>query len=317
MLLDRWQSIVRDRPHHRALTDLPSRRSWTFAELDHLARHLPAAPRHAILHPQGSGPEFILQVLRGWHSAAALCPLESGQPAPQLPPPTPPVVHLKTTSATTGNARAVGFTASQLAADAANLIHAMGLRTDWPNLAAISLAHSYGFSNLVLPLLLHGIPLVLVGSSLPDAIRQALEACGPVTLPSVPALWRVWSDAGVLRPSIQLAISAGAPLPLELEHHVHAQLGLKIHNFYGATECGGIAYDDSTDPRSDATLIGRPPPHVQLQLDDLGCLMVSGPAVGSGYWPDSSPTLTPGTFRTSDLAQLHPDGRVYLQGTRG
>jgi long-chain acyl-CoA synthetase len=40
----------------------------------------------------------------------------------------------------------------------------MGLRPDWPNLGVISLAYSYGFSNLVLPLLLHGIPLFLAPS---------------------------------------------------------------------------------------------------------------------------------------------------------
>ena len=49
----------------------------------------------------------------------------------------------------------------------------MGLRPDWPNLGVISLAHSYGFSNLVLPLLLHGIPLILAPSPLPEAVRQA------------------------------------------------------------------------------------------------------------------------------------------------
>lgn len=313
MLLERWQAVVRDRPHRRALTDLPAGRFWTFSELDAAARSLPRAPQESLVYPGGMGLGFILHVLRAWHSRAIVCPVEVGQTAPAFPPPPPGIVHLKTTSATSGTARGVGFTASQLAADVSNIVQIMGLDETIPNLGTISLAHSYGFSNLVLPLLLHGIPLILVGSSLPEAVRQALAVSGPVTLAGVPALWRAWFEAGVLGPSIRTAISAGAPLPLELEHQVHSACALKIHNFYGASECGGIAYDDSPLPRTEEALIGRPPPAVGLQRDDLGRLTVSGPAVGQGYWPEPSPALDAGCFRSSDLVRLK-HGQVYLEG---
>jgi len=42
-----------------------------------------------------------------------------------------------------------------------------------------------------------------------------------------------------------------APLPLSLECAVFEQHGLKIHNFYGTTECGGIAVDASATPRTE------------------------------------------------------------------
>ena len=119
----------------------------------------------------------------------------------------------------------------------------MGLRPDWPNLGVISLAHSYGFSNLVLPLLLHGIPLILAPAPLPEIIRRAAGRKCAVTLAAVPALWRAWHEAAGIPAQVRLAISAGAPLPLNLEQSVFAAGGIKIHNFYGASECGGIAYD--------------------------------------------------------------------------
>src|SRR5437879_1003240 len=78
------------------------------------------------------------------------------------------IVHLRTTSATGGPPCLVSFTAEQLAADAENVVATMGLRRDWPNLGVISLAHSYGFSNLIMPLLLHGIPLILAPAPLPE-----------------------------------------------------------------------------------------------------------------------------------------------------
>src|SRR5206468_3868811 len=124
------------------------------------------------------------------------------------------------------------------AADAENIVQTMGLRPEWPNIGMISLAHSYGFSNLVTPLLLHGIPLIVSHSGLPEALRSAMRSGpGSYTVPAVPALWRAWHEAGILSPSICLGISAGAPLPLQLEKEVFECSRFKIHNFYGASEC--------------------------------------------------------------------------------
>ena len=89
--------------------------------------------------------------------------------------------------------------------------------------------------------------------------------------------------------------------------------GIKLHNFYGASECGGIAYDASTGPRADATCVGAPLRNVQLTVNEEGCLEVRSRAVGENYWPEPSPDLSPGCYRTSDLAELR-DGLVFLRG---
>ena len=91
----------------------------------------------------------------------------------------------------------------------------MGMRPDWPNLGVISMAYSYGFSNLVLPLLLHGIPLFLAPAPLPEILRGAAKAHWNLTVAGVPALWHAWHKAGVILSNVRLAISAGAPLPLD------------------------------------------------------------------------------------------------------
>ena len=96
----------------------------------------------------------------------------------------------------------------------------MGMRPDWPNLGVISMAYSYGFSNLVLPLLLHGIPLFLAPAPLPEILRGAAKAHWNLTVAGVPALWHAWHKAGVILNNVRLAISAGAPLPLTLEQAV-------------------------------------------------------------------------------------------------
>ena len=189
----------------------------------------------------------------------------------------------------------------------------MGLRPDWPNLATISLAHSYGFSNLVLPLLLFGVPLIVVPAPLPELVRRAAALIPRITIASVPALWKTWHEGAGFPDNVALAISAGAPLPLSLEADVLAKRGVKIHNFYGSSECGGIAYDRTNTPREDASCAGSALDGVRLSITKAGTLTIESDAVGLGYWPEPSPLLGGGRFETSDLAELR-GGQVYLKG---
>lgn len=315
MLYERWQAIAASRRVEIALRDLPSGRTWTFGEL-HAAAEASALPPGDLVFPQGNTPEFVLHVLAAWRAGRIVCPSEAGQTQPAIPLPPASVVHLKTTSATTGTARCVAFTAAQLAADAANIVATMGLRPDWPNVGVISLAHSYGFSNLVLPLLLHGIPLILAGAPLPEIVRRAAASESAVTLAAVPALWRTWHDAGAIPGNVKLAISAGAPLPLDLELAVLRDSGLKIHNFYGSSECGGIAYDASETARTDAAAVGTAMQNVALSLGADSCLVVQSDAVGETYWPMADAAISRGRFQTSDLVEL-ADGTVFLRGRLG
>lgn len=311
MLYDRWREVVRNFGNEVALRDLASGKRWTFAQLDSLTATNSSDP---VVFPQSAAIDFVTTVLLGWKSGAVVCPLEPGQTRPQFPLPPKNIVHLKSTSASTGPARLVAFTAEQLAADARNIVATMGLRRDWPNLGVISLAHSYGFSNLITPLLLHGIPLVVTNSPLPESIGNALRAIGSATLAGVPALWRAWFDAGVLSSTnARLGISAGAPLPINLERDIFEHCGIKVHNFYGSTECGGIAYDGSDEPRTDASYVGEPMKGVELSVADDGCLEVTSDAVGETYWPEPRERLAQRRFGTTDLAEII-DGGVYLRG---
>jgi acyl-CoA synthetase (AMP-forming)/AMP-acid ligase II len=314
MLFERWGEISRARADHLAVRDLSTGSDWMFRQLaDAAAAGARSPATRSLFFPQGHSVEFIVDVLRAWRSESVVCPLEPAQTPPQVPAPPSRIIHLKTTSASTGLPRLVAFTAAQLMADAENIVATMGLRPDWPNLGIISLSHSYGFSNLVLPLLLHGIPLVLVPSTLPEALRRAVAGFDALTLSGVPALWRAWHEASAIPPNVRLAVSAGAPLPLSLEKEVFERTGLKLHNFYGSSECGGIAYDSTETPRSDPACIGQGMTNVDLSIAEDGCLEVRGAAVGETCWPEAAPNLSQGLFRTSDLAEIQ-NGIVYFRG---
>jgi acyl-coenzyme A synthetase/AMP-(fatty) acid ligase len=313
MLFERWREIASKFAERPALIDHAKGIAWTFRQLSDAAQ-TPGSHKGKIVFPHARNPEFILQVIRAWASNRVICPLEPSQLEPKIDKLVPSgVVHLKITSATTGPPQMIAFTAEQLMADCDNIVSTMGIRRDWPNIGVISLAHSYGFSNLVLPLLLHGVPLLLMESALPEAVRRVGAEFKEITLAAVPALWRAWNDANAVPKTVKLAISAGAPLPLPLEQAVFDQHELKIHNFFGSSECGGIAYDRSAVPRSDAACVGSLMDNVSVTVAGDRCLQVKSKAVGQTFWPVPRESLKDGVFQTSDMGEVR-DGFVYYTG---
>ena len=322
-LYDCWLAVA-DSCADAPAVRLPDGQLLTFSALRALGQTATSAP--AVLASQSSGIHFILDVLRAWRDAAVLMADETGtMPVPERAHLPAAACHVKITSGSSGARRHVVFAADHLLADANQIVTSMGLDAASPNLAVLSMAHSYGFSNLVLPLLLHGIPLWLVDNPLPETLRRVLAEAKDtgLTLPAVPALWQAWERASVDLSSVRLAIAAGAPLPLALEEAVFLRCGLKIHNFYGSSECGGIAYDRSATPRkwrSHDNLSG----YAGTALDGVTlavnpsseCLEVVSAAAGIAYL-DADPCLGAGRFITRDRARLEEDGSVILLGRAG
>ena len=123
---------------------------------------------------------------------------------------------------------------------------------------------------------LHGVPVHLVPVPFPRVVEEVFQQHQAMVVPAVPSMWRAWHRSGILKNApIRLALSAGAPLALALEHEVFADAGLKIHNFYGASECGGIAYDATETPRESAGMLGTPLPGVRVDIGDDGRLSVT------------------------------------------
>lgn len=320
MLFDLWRKTLHQKRGSAALVDVQTGGRTTFGALDHLVSLEPRVGRGSLLTAcTADGMErFIVQTLRAWRDGAAFFPCESQAPDASLLRGLPAgVAHVKTTSGSTGEARFVLFGEEQLHADVINISTTMGFDPSRPNLGVISAAHSYGFSHLVLPLLIMGMPLWHAPDPLPSTMRAAFASGGPFFLPAVPAMWRAWHRAGVLAGApVVLAMSAGAPLPLELEKSVFEAAGLKIHNFYGASECGGIAYDSTPTPRDDPAMVGAPLNGVRLTTNEDGCMVVTSKAVASGYWPPApASAIGRGFVATSDLAEITPCG-VRLIGRR-
>lgn len=278
--------------------------------------------------PRAGGPviaragsvDFFIQILRAWRDGQAAIPIEAGAAEPELVRQPPPGICLvKHTPGASGIPRGIFLTGAQIVADGDRIAEAMELTPGSVNLAAISLAHSYGFSNIVLPLLLHGVPAHLAPVPFPRVIEEIFQKHPRLVVPAVPSMWRAWLRAGILKSApIRLAVSAGAPLTMKLETNVWYEAGLKIHNFYGASECGGISYDSSNELRSSQEDVGTPLPGVNILRSADDRIGVASSSVAAAYdSPRDGDLLENGFYLTRDLGFLDPGGRLHLAGTLG
>jgi long-chain acyl-CoA synthetase len=225
---------------------------------------------------------------------------------------------LKLTSGTTSRPRAVRFTAAQLVADCDNICETMGIAEADLNFGVIPFSHSYGFSNLITPLLCRGVPLVASEDRMPRAILNDLDCTGATVFPGMPVFFEKLAamESGPALGRLRLCISAGAPLTARVGEAFSARYGLKIHTFYGSSECGGIGYDASDEPVYEDGFAGCPMKNVEITplCEGIGQIAVRSAAVGQGYFPEPVPeTLGAGRFIPGDLVRMGARG-MYLAG---
>jgi acyl-CoA synthetase (AMP-forming)/AMP-acid ligase II len=221
---------------------------------------------------------------------------------------------IKLTSGSTGKPKGIVASEANLIADCTNICSSMGIRPDDLNLATIPLSHSYGFSNLVSPLLLQGTALVVSNDYLPQALLDLANRWRCTVAPLIPMVFEHLTTAAHGRfDTVRTFISAGAPLPASTSRNFRERFGVDIHSFYGCSECGGITYDRRGGAVERGS-VGAALDGVTLDLADTR-LTVRSASVALGYLYDAE-TFEPfenGTFRTDDLVEM-ADEEVVLRG---
>ena len=226
---------------------------------------------------------------------------------------------LKLTSGTTGAPRAVCFQAQQLVADCDNICATMGITERDLNFGVIPFSHSYGFSNLLTPLLCRGVPLVATEDRMPRAILDGLERSKATVFPGMPVFYDKLAalESTPELPHLRLCISAGAPLPRAVAEAFTQRFHKKIHTFYGSSECGGIGYDRSEELLYEEGFAGEPMEGVEITFaegSEPGRIVIRGEAVGDGYFPETDEeTLGGGRFIPGDLVRRTERG-MFIAG---
>jgi acyl-CoA synthetase (AMP-forming)/AMP-acid ligase II len=213
---------------------------------------------------------------------------------------------LKLTSGSTGAAKAIYWTESHVAADSAAICATMDIKPTDINLGAIPFSHSYGFSNLVTPLVMQGTPVVVSNDYLPLSLIELANRHRCTIAPLIPMVFDHLAslpETDGRFETVRTFISAGAPLPASTSRRFRERYGVAIHSFYGCSEVGGITYDREGAAAERGT-VGAPLDGVAIEIDDAQRL-----SVRSGTYD--------GVFVTDDLASVDANGEIVLTGRVG
>jgi acyl-CoA synthetase (AMP-forming)/AMP-acid ligase II len=212
----------------------------------------------------------------------------------------------KLTSGSSGAPKGLFMTHAQMAADGRQICGAMGIGPDDANLAAIPLGYSYGLGNLVVPLLLQGTRVVCVSSVLPHALAADARRYRATVFPAVPPILRALVESAPPRrsfASLRVVISAGSALAPGVARAFAAKFGLRVHGFYGTSETGGIAYDQSGDATLDGRGVGAPIAGVKISFRASERFSVRSAAVAGR-----------GRHSPADRGRLNARGELVLLG---
>lgn len=126
--------------------------------------------------------------------------------------------------------------------------------------------------------------------------------------------------------SIEVCISGAAPLPGEVQEVFEQVTGGKLLEGYGLTEASPVTHANNIWGKRKLGSIGIPFPDTdarvvdpetgeELELGEVGELIVKGPQVMRGYWNqpvETSKTLREGWLYTGDMAVMDDEGFFYI-----
>jgi acyl-CoA synthetase (AMP-forming)/AMP-acid ligase II len=215
---------------------------------------------------------------------------------------------VKITSGNRDVPKAIPCRVEHLLADGRQVAATMGIRPRDRNLAAIPLGHSYGLGNLVMPLILQGTSVVCAAEYLPRQLVEWIERYEVTVFPSVPAIFRILAalPSGLKLTGLRTAISAGSMLGAEVAAAFCGRFGVKIHNFYGSSETGGISYDRSGYASLSGRSVGKPLRGVSIAVKG-GRIVVKSRAVA----------VRGGAWRLGDRGEWNDLGELVLLGRIG
>lgn len=244
---------------------------------------------------------------------AALAPLR-----PSLRGPCPELAVIMWSSGTSGNPRAIGLSAANLMAQVASHQAFLALDPASRIVSYLSWSHCFGFGVELLPALLAGAEIHTdpSGGRSPAALTSLAEQVRPTHLFSVPAVLEALTRSPVAVAAwgrLVGGVVGGAFLtPVQAERL--RKLGWPLRIGYGQTECSpGIALGEPGDLR--AGYLGRPL-GCDVQVDEVGELLVRGPNVFTTLWAGPPPVMTEGWLRTGDLVTTDAAGELHGLGRR-
>jgi long-chain acyl-CoA synthetase len=231
--------------------------------------------------------------------------------------------------------RALGATLSHgnLDSNSVMLKDQCGRGQESHGLALIPLFHAFGAAvNLLCVLKVGGTVYLVERVDFPKLVpwlqKARITFAGMVPMVFYGLLYHP-SCKGLELKSLEIGISGGAPLALEIYERFCERYDIDIYHGYGLTEASPVVSWNNINIPNKPETVGQPIPHVTVAIHDdqgqplptgtQGEVVVKGPNVMLGYLSRPSETCTVirnGWLYTGDLGFLDAEGYLKLTGLK-
>jgi long-chain acyl-CoA synthetase len=233
------------------------------------------------------------------------------------------------TSGTTGTPKGATLVHHNLAAGAETARDLVDAGPDSVGLATLPLFHVFGM-NSVMNMAVHARGLItLLPRFSPDRALEIIERDHVTSFAGVPTMYsallhhpdRERYDVS----SLDLCVSGGAAMPVEVLRGFDEAFGAKILEGYGLSETTGMGSFNLPDRERKPGSIGVPVGGTEMRVVDdddnevpqgeRGEIVMRGPFVMRGYWDRDDATadvMRDGWFHTGDVATVDEDGYFFI-----
>ncbi len=190
--------------------------------------------------------------------------------------------------------------------------------------------HVYGMTAAMNVGFYMGSTLVLVPRFDVKEVVKLIGKHGATMLPGVPTLYVAINNYAAQHKvdlsSVDVCISGGAPLPVEVAQEFERITGGRVVEGYGLSEASPVTHANPIGEGRRFGSIGIPFPDTdanvvdsetgkELPVGEVGELAVKGPQVMKGYWnrcEETEHALKDGWLYTGDMAKMDEEGYFYI-----
>jgi long-chain acyl-CoA synthetase len=233
------------------------------------------------------------------------------------------------TSGTTGTPKGAMLTHGNLTAGAQVACDLVGAGPDWVTLVTLPLFHVFGMNSLMNTCVVARGLMTLVPRFDPGKVLEVIERDRATTFGGVPTMYAALLNHperdGFDVSCLDLCVSGGAPMPVEILRGFDEAFGAKVLEGYGLSETTGMGSFNTPDRERKPGSIGVPVGGTEIRLVDSddndvppgepGELVMRGPFVMSGYWNRDDATrevMRDGWFHTGDIATVDEEGYYFI-----
>ncbi len=216
------------------------------------------------------------------------------------------------TSGTTGLPKGAQLTHANLIRNVATAVELFDLDAGTIQLGALPLFHAFGQTCSLNATIAVGGTLTLLPRFDPARALEIIARDQVTVFAGVPTMYVAMLDTPGTAPSLEVCVSGGAAMPVEVMRGFEARYDCAVLEGYGLSETSPIASFNRRDRPRKPGSIGLPVDGVEMKLTDEGEIAIRGHNVMKGYFGTGAGVDQDGWFHTGDIGRVDEDGYFFI-----